>query len=86
MQPWFYYGIQWEQNQGNNSCISALILLALIFDLVVMTSCAVTLIFDVVVMMSCAVTLWHSYTHNKQAQKRLPITDLTDKLRHDSWR
>ncbi len=25
MQPWFYYGIQWEQNQGNNNCISALI-------------------------------------------------------------
>ncbi len=52
MQPSFYYGIQWEQNQGNNNCISDLI-----FDLVVMTSHAVTLIFDVDVMCCDVMTL-----------------------------
>ncbi len=62
-----------EQNQGNNNCISALIVLALIFDLVVITSRrAVTLIFDVVVMTSrCCDT--HIYTINRSKNVyRLP--------------
>ncbi len=53
--------------------------LALIFDVVVMMSHAVTLICDIVVMTSCVVTSRHSYTHSKQTKNvyRSP-TLLTD--------